>query len=54
MCLFVPKPKSNKVLEIRELGNVTEWLKANKLSLNIEKNQTLSLSPLAKEYALHT
>ena len=24
-----------------ELGNVNEWLKANKLSLNIKKNQTL-------------
>ena len=39
----------------RELGNVNEWLKANKLFLNIKKIKfcNLVISP-AKEYALHT
>ena len=38
----------------RELGNVNEWLKANKLSLNIKKIKLCNLSSPAKEFALHT
>jgi len=37
----------------RELGNVNEWLKANKLSLNIKKSNFCNLSSPAKEYAFH-
>ena len=37
-----------------ELGNVNEWLKANKLSLNIKKIKLCNIAFPAKEYALHT
>ena len=38
----------------RELGNVNEWLKANKLSLNIKKIKLGNISSPSKEYAFHT
>ena len=46
--------KELETLVNRELGNVNEWLKANKLSLNIKKIKIYNLSSPAKEYALHT
>ena len=46
--------KELETLVNRELGNVNEWLKANKLSLNIKKIKLCNLSSPAKEYALHT
>ena len=48
--------KELETLVNRELGNVNEWLKANKLSLNIKKKKIklCNLSSPAKEYALHT
>ena len=47
--------KDLETLVNRELGNVNEWLKANKLSLNIKKKiKFCNLSSPAKAYALHT
>ena len=46
--------KELETLVNRELGNVNDWLKANKLSLNIKKIKLCNLSSPAKQYALYT
>ena len=40
--------KELKTLVSRELGNVNEWLKANKLSLNTKKSNVVIFRPQQK------
>ena len=45
--------KLNKILN-KDLKNLTNWLNANKISLNVDKTEMILFKPIKKDFGLST